>query len=77
MFSGVNFPVKIEIQKSVSEFARRYGMPDVGAGACVLPPPPALARQAARPARPARPRQPPPATDGHGRTRTRQATATE
>ena len=55
MFSGGNFRVKIEIQKSVSEFARRYGMPDVGAGACVLPSPPALGRQAARPG-PAPPR---------------------
>jgi len=52
MFSGGNFPVKIEIQNSVSEFARRYMMPDVGAGACVLPSPPALGRQAARPGPP-------------------------
>jgi len=41
MFSAQIFPVKIEIQKSTAEFARRYAMPDVGAGACVLPPPPA------------------------------------
>ncbi len=32
MFSAQNFPVKIEIQNSVSEFARRYGTPaaDIG-----------------------------------------------
>jgi hypothetical protein len=63
MFSAQIFPVKIEIQKSTAEFASRYGMPDVGAGACArrhrLAPagtrrhPPAPARRPAGLARPA------------------------
>ena len=87
MFSGGNFPVKIEIQKSVSEFASCYGMPDVGAGACVLPPPPArpapagTRRHRLAPAGTGSPagrvgstghRPRPPAPAGHG-LRTRQA----
>jgi len=63
MFSGGNFPVKIEIQKSTAEFANRYGMPDVGTG--LHPPAPAGTRRhppapARRPAGLARP------ATGHG-----------
>jgi len=80
MFSGGNFPVKIEIQKSVSEFASCYGMPDVGAAACarrhrLAPAGTRRHRLAGRPGWLDRP----PATDrphGHGlRTRPRPRTA--
>ena len=53
MFSGQNFRVKIEIQNSISEFARHYGMPVGGSAtgsAGRRPAPPRPDRQPDRPA---------------------------
>jgi len=59
LFSGQNFRVKNEIQNSISEFARRYGMPvgeignGIGNGCWLALPAPAPARRPAGLARPA------------------------
>jgi len=53
LFSGQNFRVKIEIQNSISEFARHYGMPVGGSAtgsAGRRPAPPRPDRQPDRPA---------------------------
>jgi hypothetical protein len=81
-FSGQNFRVKNEIRNSISEFARRYGIPvgeignGIGNGCRLALPAPAPARRPAGLAQPATGhglRPWPPDTDGHGRTRTRHA----